>query len=135
MKAERQLAVAKVVLPSNQILTEFLDHLPYAPTTSTPRDLPDLSLETLDGCLAKKQTKAAAAETETKELPFPRPSDRALGFVDLKLQLARKESGKAFQYPSFQPVDYARRCYSRRHNEQIDGPASPVPGPIHPGAD
>jgi hypothetical protein len=91
--------VAKVVPPSNQVLTELLDHLSHAPTTGASRDLPDLPLETLDGCLAEKQAKAAAAETETEKLPFPRPSDRALGFVDFKLQLARKESGKALQYP------------------------------------
>ena len=51
--------MAKIIPPSNQVLTELLDHLSYAPTTGTPRDLPDLSLETLDGRLAKKEAKAA----------------------------------------------------------------------------
>ena len=57
--------MAKVVPPSNQILTEFLDHLPYAPTTSTPRDLPDLSLE----------TSRAFDSLPTPNVPLPEPPD------------------------------------------------------------
>jgi len=83
-----KLTVVKVLPPPNQVCTQFFYHLFDAPTTGTSRDLPDLFLETLLGCLTDKELKPTTAEAEAKKLSLPRPSDRTLGLIYLELQFA-----------------------------------------------
>ena len=87
LEAGSKLACPEVLPPPNQVFAQFPDHLLDAPTTGTSRDLPDLVLEAFFGRLTDKELKPATTEAEAKELPLPRSTDRAFGFVHFELQL------------------------------------------------